>query len=321
VDSEHVIKRRSKKRVAGVAAGCILVVTIIVTVVVHFGPGSTVVPPATMTYNQTLSAIYPVVDDISSRFFANESDEAGATYFLDRLGELGVGGGIVDIDSKLGGKGNLDCCVAVNTIDRGVVFFTVLPTDSNIQDDGQRLQYVYLVKGEKIGLLPAKFAASSDYSWYTQYLDDVYRYYDYCEYLGRLSDLIDRLGNSIDSFGMYALFGSYSQSDINRANAVIAEYNDYVEDYNSKIDDALSRQSEYPETLFYVEEYTISPYVIPTIPVVPEPPYITSTADQLESQMDSIANLDENSIHAERVTDKNFVVAGFGIKWTHRTGS
>jgi len=293
---------------------CVLVGLILV-VLSAIGCSPKPAPDAVVTYNEMLLNIYSFIGDVSSEFYVNESDRSGVIYFLDRLREMGVNGGGVDISGKMGARGNLDYCVAVNTVDRKIIFLTVLPQSIEIEDEEQRLQFVYLVKGEKIGLLPAKFAMSNDYSWYNNYLDEIYAFYDYCKYLGELGDALDRLGKSIDNFRIMSIF-SASQSDINRANVVVAKYNEYIESYNRQIDDLQGELDKYPENIFYVEEYTINPYGVAPIPISPITiPAPFPTVDQLESQMSRIVNLNRGDFKVERVTEKNFVVSGFKIRW------
>lgn len=273
-------------------------------------------PIAVKTYEQAISQIYSIVDDVSSQLYLNKTDESGVVYFLDKLEQMGIHGGIVRINSKLKGNGNLDYCVAINTVDRGIIFVTVVPKEMEVKDEEQRLQFVYLVNGEKVGLLTAKFTESNDYSWYESYLSDTYAFYDYCEYLAELSDLLDSLGKGIDNFRMMSMFSaSVSQSDIDWVNRIIVEYNECVEDYNEQSKDLQSRADEYPEDIFYVEEYTIGLY---SVPLIASPMYIPNpfpTAGQLANQMSHITNLDRDSFSVDRVTDKNFVVTGFSIKW------
>jgi len=305
--------RLNKRKIAAIVVP--IVVLCIVFGSMHTQGSGDIPPPPSYTYDEAVSTIYHIVGDVCSQFRVNESDKSACNYFLGRLSEFHIGGGIVNIDGSLEAEGDLDYCVAINTSDRGVVFFTVLPKSIDVEDIQQRLQYVYLKEGEKIGLLPAKFAMSNDYSWYERYLDDVYSHFDYGEYLLELSDLLDTCGSIIDNTNAMWMFTS--QADVDRFNSLIIKYNNHVDDFNSQIYAYNSTLDGYPEALFYIEEYSIDPsqtfYLPPTL-AIPDTVFY-SGIDSLSYKLQEIDGLDQKQCIVDRVTDKNFVVKNYSVRW------
>lgn len=292
----------------------LLILFIVFTVTMVSCSSTNSMPPAIKTYNEILLQIQPLTDNLSNQFHVDQTDKPGVEYFINKLKDFGIDGGIVKINSKLRSNGNLDYCVAINTIDRGVVFFTVLSNGIDVEDGKQRLQYVYLAKGEKVGLLSAQFAASNDYSWYISYLNDVYTFFDYGKYLSELKGLLDTFGKCVDRSQL--MMWTASQTDIDAANRLIDKYNIYIDDFNDQIETYNNKLNKYPENLFYIEEHSSDlsgKYKLYT--PVPLPVLITGGLDQLSSQMQKIVNLDKDSCKVERVTEKNFVVDDYNIRW------
>jgi len=327
---------------------CVVVFLLLLIIPFTFGCGNPM-PPATITYDGMLTIVHPVVNDVASHLYVNQSDEAGMIYFKEKLKALGIESGTVIIDSELGAKGNLSHCIAINTSDRGVVFLYVIPESCELIDEEERLQIAYISKGKNIGLLPAKYAISSDYSWYDSYLKEIYEYYDRCEYLFKISEILDENAECIDSiqnqidyidFLLISEVSSYSMTEydslnnkIDRlvylANEYVKEYNDCLVQFNEQIEQPLVESGKYPEDLFYVEEYTISPGKYPELTLsVPQPitiPYLSlniydaiSDLDEMISDCNSLGtidNLNRDLYRVERVDEKNFQVINFKICW------
>ena len=124
---------------------------------------------------------------------------------------------------------------------------------------------------------------------------------------------------------------------IDRYNSYPDRYNTQVEEYNAKLNSYIIESEKYPYELFYVEEYSInpnrisfpiSPIPMPTlIPYIPVPiaPFSLYTIDtyldalQTKVSRDYSYNLlpepDETDFKTDRITDKNFIVNDFKIKW------
>jgi hypothetical protein len=313
---------RAEVRLGGVIRKSVYVFTIVflifgtVMIYRYFNNPFIQSPAATKTYDEVVSSIYPLIGDISDQFFSNQTDKPSVIYFRNKLKESGIDGGIVKIDSELKAEGNLDYCIVVNTQDRGFVYLTIVPKSLEMEDEEQRLQFVYLMDDKKIGLLPAKFAISNDYSWYETYLDNVYTYYDEGAYLTKISDLLQTLKYGINNTRTIMEW-SASQSVLDEYNNLIDDYNSYIDVYNEQITAYQNKLSEYPESLFFINEYSINlksvalPSSIP-LPNVSNP---NPSIEELNTQMSNIKNLNKSDYKVERDTDKNFMVTGFHIKW------
>lgn len=320
--------------------------------------------PAELNWSKLINIATPLVNDILPVSGINLSDEESMTLFRDKLVDKGVAAGLVKIDSRLGANGNLNYCVAVNTLDKGIVFIYVLPKGLEISNEDNRLQEVYLKNDERVGLLSAIYATSSDYSWYVNYLEETYANWDYGEYISEFGNIVDKnkteldkLSSKIDelidfaedpNISIYDSAMSQAQIDakynslLNEVDARIDQYNNYndqyngqVEEYNAKLDSYLIESEKYPYELFYVEEYTInpnrisyplitipSPIPFPVIPITPFSLYTIDTyLDALQNRVsrDYSYNLlpepDRSQFKAERITEKNFIVNDFKIKW------
>ena len=135
--------------------------------------------PAELNWSKLINIATPLVNDILPLSNINLSDEESMTLFRDKLVDKGIAAGLVKIDSRLGANGNLNYCIAVNTLDNGIVFLYILPKGIEISNEDNRLQEVYLKNNERVGLLSVIYAASSDYLWYINYLEDIYANWDY----------------------------------------------------------------------------------------------------------------------------------------------
>lgn len=322
--------------------------------------------PAELNWSNLINLAHPLISDILPVSGINLSDEESMTLFRDKLVDKGVAAGLVKIDSRLGANGNLNYCVAVNTLDKGIVFLYVLPKGLEISNEDNRLQEVYLKNGERVGLLSAIYATSSDYSWYVNYLEETYANWDYGEYITEFGNIVDenkkeldKLSSKIDelidfaenpNISIYDSTMPQAQIDakynslLGEVDALIDRYNSYpdrynaqVEEYNAKLNSYIIESEKYPYELFYVEEYSInpnrisfpiSPIPMPTlIPYIPVPiaPFSLYTIDtyldalQTKVSRDYSYNLlpepDETDFKTERITDKNFIVNDFKIKW------
>ena len=317
-------------------------------------------------YDDLLVTVNSFVDDISMYTRTNQSDQNAMSMLRDKLKEINIEAGLVSINSELGAPGNLDYCIAVKTTDRDTGFFTVLPGDLDLVDESERLQFVYLEKGKRVGIIPAKFSVSNSYEWYENYLEEIYDYYGYWEYLEEYSNIIDKNESRLDEiYDKNEKIRSYIESPplmiqylsdteydritrefdrlidlanvrIDRHNDVyIVQFDDQVADFNNEISIADELSSKYPNEIFYVEEYfinlsyTIKPLVFTPIPL-PEYPLVTpqvfyADADSFLSALSDMINSDDSynqiskpdrsQFKPERITDKNFIVKNFKIKW------
>ncbi|POZ58435.1 hypothetical protein C1O63_1482 [Dehalococcoides mccartyi] len=322
------------------------------------------VQAANLYWSKLVDIATPLISDVLQLSSINHSDEESMTLFRDKLISKGVAAGLVKITSRLGANGNLNYCVAVNTLDKGIVFLYVLPKGLEISNEDNRLQEVYLKNGERVGLLSAIYATSSDYSWYVNYLEETYADWDYGDYITEFGNIVDKNKTELDrlcskiedlidfaespNISIYDSAMSQAQIDakynslLNEVDIRINQYNNYkdqynaqVEEYNVKLNSYLIESENYPYELFYVEEYTINPnrisYPLITIPspipfpVIPIKPYSLYTIDtyldalQNRVSQDYSYNMlpepDKSQFKAERITDKNFIVDDFKIKW------
>jgi len=322
---------------------------------------------STISYDDVLAIVSSLLDDVSIRTAKNQSDEEAMSNLRDKLTERGIESGLVTIDSRLGAVGNLDACVAIRTSDRDVVFLSVVPSDVDVEIEDERIQFVYLKKGKRIGLIPAKFAMANDYSWYEEYLAETYALFDSYKWLEEYSDIVDRNSRRLEQIDakdeeirswiedpplVPPSSPLYSVSDVdwaNRefdrlidlANARIERYNGYLIQFNDQVDDldkeiaaAEELANNYPNEIYYVEEYstgfTIPYQPIPVFPslIYPVVPPVTSIYTSVDSFLSSLASKiaeddsynqlerpDKNMFQVERWTDKNFAVTDFKVKW------
>jgi hypothetical protein len=120
-------------------------------------------------------------------------------------------------------------------------------------------------------------------------------------------------------------------------NIYLVQFNEQIADFNNELSIADSMSNQYPEEIFYVEEYSINPnnvftikpplFAPITIPKYPfiTPPVIYTNADSFLSALADIINGDDsyyqiskpdrNQFKSDRITDKNFVVDDYKIKW------
>ncbi len=322
--------------------------------------------PAELNWSKLINIATPLVNDILPLSSINLSDEESMTLFRDNFIDKGVAAGLVKINSRLGANGNLNYCVAVNTLDKGIVFLYILPKGIEISNEDNRLQEVYLKNDERVGLLSVIYATSSDYSWYVNYLKDTYANWDYGEYISEFGNIVDKnkteldkLSSKIDelidfagnpNISIYDSAMSQAQIDakynslLGEVDALIDQYNSYtdqynaqVEEYNARLDSYIIESEKYPSELFYVEEYSINPNRIPflispipmpiLIPYTPVPiapfnlysidTYLNALQDRVnrDYSYNILPEPDETDFKTERITDKNFIVNDFKIKW------
>ncbi|MDD5700743.1 MAG: hypothetical protein PHU23_01730 [Dehalococcoidales bacterium] len=319
---------------------------------------------ANLYWSNLVDIATPLISDVLPLSSVNHSDEESMTLFRDKLISKGVAAGLVKITSKLGANGNLNYCVAVNTLDKGIAFLYILPKDVKISDEENRLQAVYLKNGERVGLLSVKYAVSSEYAWYVKYLGNTYTNWDYGEYISEFGNIVDKNKEALDKLGskidklidfaedpkisIYDSAMSQAQIDakynslldevdsrIHQYNGYKDQYNAQVQNFNAKLNSFQTESEEYPDELFYIEEYFINPNYV-TIPTfsIPTPVFITPvpfspvTLYTIDTYLNSLQNMvsqdysfsllpepDENIFKSERITDKNFVVDDYDIRW------
>lgn len=266
---------------------------------------------ANLYWSNLVDIATPLISDVLPLSSVNHSDEESMTLFRDKLVDKGVAAGLVKINSRLGANGNLNYCVAVNTLDRGIVFLYILPKDVKIRNEDNRLQEVYLKNGERVGLLSAKYGTSSYYTWYIEYLTDTFANWDYGEYINEFGNIVDKNKAALDKLktkieelidfadnpkiSVYDSAMSQQQIDtkykslleevdtrIDQYNSYKGQYNAQVEDYNAKLNSFTTESEKYPDELFYIEENFLNPnfvkipsFSIPTpiffTPITPVP--------------------------------------------------
>lgn len=274
-----------------------------------------------INYDDLLVTINSFVNSISMLSKINQSDKNAMSVLRDKLKERNIETGLVSISSELGAPGNLDYCIAVKTNDRDIVFLTVLPADI---DPVERLQFVYLEKGQKIGIIPAKLSVSNSYDWYQTYLEETYDYYSYLEYLEEYYNINDKNESRLDEiYDSNEKIRSYiedpplmlqylSDSEYDRVNreldrlidlassridrysdVYLAQFNDQIVDLNNEISIADELSDKYPCEIFYIEEYFINPshlypqVQIPLFTPIPLPEYYLITPEVFYTDVDS----------------------------------
>jgi len=118
-------------------------------------PTSTAPLTRSITFEQLLEVVKPLVSNISQSFTNYSSDLQAMTSFKDQLIALNLKAGLTQITSQLRSSGILDSCVTVQTSDLGLINLYVLPSDFSLTSEDERLQVVYLKANEKVGLIPA----------------------------------------------------------------------------------------------------------------------------------------------------------------------
>lgn len=306
---------------------------------------------STTSYADALAIVSSLLDDASVQTRTNQSDLQAMTNLKDKLTESGIEAGLVNIDSGLGATGTLDACVAVKTSDRDVVFLSVVPSDIGVEIEDERLQFVYLEKGKRIGLIPARFAVSNHYSWYEEYLSETYALFDLYEWLKEYSDVVDRNCTRLEQIDAKneeiiswienpPLAPSYTVSDVDwvdmefdrltdLANARIDRYNGYLIQYNAQVDDldkeivaAEKLADNYPNEILYVEEYLTGlsipyqpvPTFLPTPVPIPVPVPIYTSADSFLSALATKIAEDDSYHQVERPDKGMFKVE----RWTDK---
>lgn len=320
-------------------------------------------------YDDLLVVVNSFVDDISMYIKTNQSDKEAMSMFRNKLKERNIETGLVSINSKLEGRGNLDYCIAVKTIDRDIVYLTVIPSDQELADESERLQFVYLKQGERVGIIPAKFSVSNSYDWYQTYLEETYDYFSYTEYLEEYNNIIDKNESRLDEIDNInqkiiryiedppmLLLEYLSDSEYDRINreldklidlansrldkyneVYLTQFNDQIADFNNELSIANELSDRYPMEIFYIEEYFINPNLYPQLQLplftpIPLPEYPLLTPEVIYTDVDSylsalsdminsddsynqISKPDKSQFSIERITDKNFVVTSFKIRW------
>jgi len=259
----------------------------------------------TIGWDDLLQVVYPLIDEIVI-YTGNEiSDEKAMSLLRDKLIAMNIETGLVKIQSPLGAEGNLDTCVAVKTIDRGTVFLYIVQADIEFNTSEDRLQFVYLEKGEKVGILPARFSKSNEYSWYKEYLTDIYEYYDNWEYLAAYGEIVDEnyekllaidnkntmiihfiedppvvesawyVDNPDEVNAEFDMLIDLANKRIDTYNDVyLAEYNAQATDFNNELEIAEEMSANYPDDLICIEEYYTYPWEPIMIPEFELPDYI-----------------------------------------------
>ncbi|MFW6104986.1 MAG: hypothetical protein ACOC7P_00215 [Chloroflexota bacterium] len=315
-----------------------------------------------ITYADLLILIRPMIDEVLPLTETESPDREEMLLLKTKLEDQRIQAGLVQIFSEVGAGMDLDTCLAAKTTDLGVVFLTVIPREIDVEPKSERLQFVFLEAGRKVGLIAAEFVTSNKYSWYQGYLQKVYNHFDFWEYLNGYSEVLNKnedrleeIRDQEDKIYDYVtdpptITGQVTEEHEskfqrlkNRAiereeefNNYVQQYNAQVEDYNSEVEWAKQTDNEYPNQLFYVEEYFVDPYAQPveipspvTVePVVPDvipatPP--TVSIDTYLSNLEDMVDKDNSynqkdkpspeEFKFERVAKKNFVVDHFRVEW------
>jgi len=263
------------------------------------------------------------------------SDEGVMQGLSRKLRERGIQAGLVTIKGMSRGKGPLDACVAIATRDNGVALFTVLPSHIDVEPPEERLQVVYLQKGSRLGLLAATVAESMDYAWYTGFMEDVYQHYDYLKWLTAFADSVADYASHLARLIEYvenppSLAGYFSDNQlaeldrlIDGANANIDQFKAVADELSGLVDALEDLPDAYPSDVYYVETIWTDPLrPLPALPSVPQygvtlvrttEEYLTELRRRVYVLPPTAPNRDDHK--CERVSDKNFVVADFEIRW------
>lgn len=270
---------------------------------VHLTKGSGSV---SCSYQDLLSKVESVLDYVLPYTKAKSSGIDAMVVLHNKLEDMGINTGFVAINVR--GDKPFYTCIAVETTDRGLVFFTLVPESvgkSSNLDRSAYIQAVYLQKGQKIGLVEARFAQSNSYSWYQEYLERWYYVADFGEYLAEyervvsknkkqilsIKQSLDGIEDALEKARWQALF--WSQREIAEFNRLVDAYNEKVErfnqsvwilnsqvdDYNAEVAECRKLSQKVQDVIVYVTEeslYTfpkiLQPITPPSYPIISSPP-------------------------------------------------
>ncbi len=287
------------------------------------------------TFAEAVDALSQHVSDTALAMTRSASDAGVMQGLAGKLRNQGIQAGFVRIECAVRAEGALDACVAVATRDNGVALFTVIPSDIDVQPPEERLQVVYLQEGSRIGLMAATVAKSTDYAWYTEFVDEVYEHYDYLEWLAAFAESVADYSSHLDRLIAYVenpptLSGYFSDSQlaeldrlIDGANANIDQFNAVAEELNELVDALEELPDIYPSNVYYVETIWTNPLrPLPTLPPIPQygitvvrtpEEYLTELRRRVYTMPPTAPNRDDHK--CDRVSDKNFVVTDYEIQW------
>lgn len=285
------------------------------------------------------------LDDVLPYTKERSSDIDSMVMLHNKLEDAGIRTALVGVNVQ--DNNPFFTCVAVETSDRGLLFLTIIPQaigDRLSCNQSEFIQLVYLEKGQKIGFVEAKFALSSSYSWYLDYLTKFYQAGDSSNYLEEFSKVIDdnymRL-NAIDKtneeiMGYLEDPEYYTEARRLAFNHRVDRYNSYIDDFNAQIEDYNLELSQYNElaegtsnVIYAIKEDYSYPFKVSIPPVnitAITPPEISSYklptqsyVDELIASGDSYNQIPKPSRQStekfERITDDNFVVNDFKLWW------
>ncbi len=216
-----------------------------------------------------------------------------------------------------------------------MVYLYFVPDRIEVEYMFERLQVVYLKTGGQIGLIPVKYAESSDYGWYQSYLEEVYTKRDYFGYVCAFEDVkkandrvFDALSRRINTL-INATYGipedfentmmtspelynrSYSIMEKIYARAMKYEiYNKEHErqaaDLRSALDNHVEYSMCYPGHLVVLEEDSIySSFIYDAVVVAPLSNQAISTSSKYEKFV-VYSNTEEYLDYLQSLLDDDF---------------
>ena len=207
-----------------------------------------------ITWNNLLDSVEILLDDILPYIEDDDPEIDGMTMLHNKLEEKAIKTGLVSINIEYGEP--LHACIAVETVDRGIVFLDLVPLSLGIEGEipeDEYMQTVYLQEGKRIGFIPARLAKSTEYSWYTDYLESTYEYFDFYVYLNEFSKVIDRNSSrlddieaTIDEIEYLLLSGppNYTSERERLFNDRIDRFNSYIEDFNRQVEEYMTELNQ-----------------------------------------------------------------------------
>jgi len=299
--------------------------------------GGTISP----TFNSLYNTIESLVQEVRS---FSTSTNSGIDYIVslhNKLEERGIKTALVVVNTDTDIP--YYSCVAIDTVDRGLCYFDIVPFDLDINLE-EVVQSVFLERGRPIGFIASKFTKGNTYSWYTDYLEEFYKYYTYAEYILEYREVVEsnrarldfilstnwRIRYLIESSPSYLVPSWY----ITTFNTRIDKFNNYaklfdieLEDYNKELAKFQTLDASYPQNIYYTFEintnnrsptYTPPPKILPPQFLPSNLPATLSEVEQLLVSDDSYSQKskpDRSVIKVERITEKNFIVNSIKLIW------
>jgi uncharacterized protein YoxC len=283
------------------------------------------------SYQELLNKVDSLLDDVLPHTKERSSGIDAMVMLHNGLEDMGIKTAL--IATNVQGNEPFYTCIAVETTDKGMIILDLFPqslgTGFNI-DRSEYVQAVYLQKGQKIGLVEAKYAQSNSYSWYLEYLERFYYVADFAEYLAEyesvveknnegldnISKEIDEITSDLENFKSWTFsWTDQTANEFNRLvdalnekneryNRNIVIFNAQVEDCNADLDSFNKLAEDVQDIIYYVKEdrtpnlpIALSPlplFVMPPLVSVPVSPSYFNLYPSLSQINDSLLRLDDS---------------------------